>query len=282
MCSPDINIPDPSAAQLQAAKMNSDIAQKQLDLQKDSLDYFKQRQVGVDATANEVTKRQLEMAQLTQDQGTELYNYQKDVFRPVEQSLVSQAMRESTPDYYEQFAQKAVAAQAGANANAQGQVERNMASMGVNPNSGAWMAGERGIQLGNAAALGSVANDSRDKAQALGWAHKADVAGIGKGLVGAGNASYGLAMSGNDSATKTVNGATTTAAGTLGTATQYGGAAVGAAGNASQGYNDIYRTQVNGATAPGQQGGGLMGALGNAAGQFAGSTAGSAMIAGFI
>ncbi len=283
MCAPDI--PDTSPAQMASIQQQGKIAEQQFALQKESLDYFKQRQVGLDATTEEVVKRQMALAEQTSEQGTDLYNYQKDVFRPVEQSLVAQAMRESTPEFYEQYAQQAVTAQAGAQRNAQGQTERAMSSMGVNPNSGAFMASQRGFTLGNAAALGGVANESRDKAEALGWARKADVAGIGKGLVGAGNASYGLASSSNSSAAGAAKGATETAAGTMGTATQYGGLAVQGSNNTTNAYNDIYKTQTGAAG----QGGGALGALGNIAGQWAGSASGGALIskgvglaAGFI
>lgn len=278
MCSPDV--PDTTPAQIQANQLNYDIAMKQFQMQDDALKYFKERQVGVDADAKIATDRAFGLAEVAQAQGTDLYNYQKDVFRPVEQSLVAQAMRESTPEYYEQYAQKAVAAQQSANANAQGAMERNMASMGVNPNSGTWSAQQRGLQMQNAAQLGGAANDSRDKAEALGWAKRTDVAGLGKGLVGAGNASYGIATQNNANGTSATNAATGLAASTLGTSTQYGGMAVSGANNAASGYNDIYKTQTN---AAGQSsGGGLLGAVGNIAGQFAGSGAGSALLAGFL
>lgn len=266
MCSPDI--PDTSAAQMQANSLNSDIANRQFQMQQESLDYFKQRQVGVDADAKIATERAFELAETTTKQGTDLYNYQKDVFRPVEQSLVAQAMRDSTPEYYERYAQQAVAKQAMANANAQQQMEQNMASMGVNPNSGAFQAQQRGLQLANAAGLGAAANGARDQAENLSWARRADAAGIGKGLVGAGNASYGLATQNNAAGTGATNAATGLAASTLGTATQYGGMAVSGAANAAQGYNNIYSTQVGAAE---KGGGGLMGAIGNVAGMWASS-----------
>lgn len=277
MCSPDI--PDTSAAQMQANQLNSDIAARQFQMQDDALEHFKQRQVRVDADAAIARDRAFEMAETTTKQGTDLYNYQKDVFRPVEQSLVAQAMRESTPEYYEKYAQQAVAKQAAANANAQQQMEQNMASMGVNPNSGAFQSNQRGLQLANAAGLGAVANDARDRADSLGWARRADVAGIGKGLVGAGNASYGLATQNNAAGTGATNAATGLAGSTLGTATQYGGLAVQGANNATNGYNDIYKTQVG---ASQNSGGGLMGAVGNIAGQFAGSATGAGIIGKFI
>jgi hypothetical protein len=234
------NMDAATAAQMESAKLQNATANRNLDMQEKQFDYFKERQVGVDATAEEVTRRQLAMAEETADQGRDLYNYQKDVFRPVEQSMVSQAMRESTPEYYEQYAQKAMAAQAAAQANALGQTERNMASMGVNPNSGAYQSQMRGLQLGNAATMGAAANDSRDRAEAIGWARKADITGISKGLVGAGNASYGLATNANNSATASTNGATGVAASTLGTPLQYGSLGVSGLAASGRAYGDIY------------------------------------------
>jgi hypothetical protein len=228
-------------AQTYAAELESENAKEQMAMQKEQFNYFKDRQVGIDATANKVTEAQLAQAEETQAQGRDLYNYQKEVFRPVEQSLVSQAMRDSTPQYYEQYAQQAVAKQASANANAQGQMERNMASMGVNPNSGAYMANQRSMTLANAAGLGAVANDARDRAEALSWAHKADVAGLGKGLVGAGNASYGLATNSGNSAVNAQTSANDSAAGAQGTAAQYGGLAVNGLQGASKSFNSIYQ-----------------------------------------
>lgn len=243
MCKPDI--PDTSAEHQAAIESQERIANRQFDLQNEALTYFKERQAGVDKVAEEVTRRQLGLAEETAAQGRDIFNYQKEVFRPVEQSLVSQAMRESTPEYYERYAQEAMAKQAMASANAQGQTERAMASMGVNPNSGAYASAQRGLQLQNAAGMGAVANTSRDRAEALGWARRAEAAGLGKGLVGAGNASYGLATGANTAASNATNQATQTAGNTLGTPTQWGGLAQQGAAGVTQAYGDIYRTGLN-------------------------------------
>lgn len=222
-------------------------------------EYFKQRQANIDRVTEEVTRRQLEMAEETQAQGRDFYEYQRDVFRPVEQSLVAQAMRESTPEFYERYASEAMARQAQANQNAVGQMERQLASLGVNPNSGAYQSQMRGLQIQNAAAMGAAANDAWDRAEALGWARRADVAGLGKGLVGAGNASYGLASGANTSASGAMNAANAQAAGALGTPVQYNQLGMQGMGNVLQSYTDIYRTQIQ---ANAQQDDGLWGALG--------------------
>lgn len=259
MCSPDI--PDTSAAQMEAIEAQERMAERQFGLQEQAMDYFRERTDRDDAVTQEVVRRQMALAEETAEQGRDIYEYQRDVFRPVEQSLVAQAMRESTPEYYERYAQEAMTRQAAAQANAQGQMERNLASMGINPNSGAFAAQQRGLQLGNAAMMGAVANESRDRAESLGWARQADVAGLGKGLVGAGNASYGLATGANTSAAGTAGQATQTAGQVLGTGSQYGQLGMQGMGNTVNAYNDIYRTQVGAA-----QGGSGMDALWGAVG----------------
>lgn len=264
MCSPDI--PDPGPAQMAAVESQERISNKSLALQDRMLTYFLDRQAKLDPIEQEVTRRQLENAEQTAQQGRDLYEYNKQVFRPVEQSLVAQAMRESTPEFYERYAQEATARIQAAQANEQGQFEREMGSMGVNPNSGAYVAGRRGLQLTHAAQLGAGMNEARDRAESLSWARRADVAGLGKGLVGAGNASYGLAIQGNSSALDGANETTRTAASTVGTPVQYGQQGMQASMNAGTLANDIYRTQV-GAIGSGS-GDAIFGALGNVTAAF--------------
>lgn len=255
------DVPDTSAASEHAADVQAQIADKQLAAQDRAFDYFKERQKGVDEVANKVTQAQLDIARQNAEQGADLYNYQKEVFRPLEESLVSQAMRDSTPAFYEQYAQKAMTTAASANSNAQAQSDRLLASMGVNPNSGAFAAQQRGLQIRNAAGIAAAGNNARDEAEQRSWNERAAAAGLGRNLVTQGTAAYGTATGANAGASAATNNANAQAAGALGTPTQYGSLAETAANNASNAYNDIYRTQVAGGS-----GGGLMGALGTALG----------------
>lgn len=267
MCSPDV--PDTSAQQMEAIRMQERVANRQFDMQQEAYDYFRNRQDKLDGLSEDVTRRQLAISEETAAQGRDLYNYQKDTFRPVEQSLVAQAMQESTPEYYERFAQQAAATQAGANQNAQAQMERNLASMGVNPNSGAYADASRQRELESAAGLGLAMNSARSQAENLSWARRADVAGLGKGLVGAGNASYGLATGANTSALSGANQTAATAGNNLGTPTQYGALAVQGTQGVANSYNSIYNTQAQAAAGGG--GSGIAQVAGTALGMWAAS-----------
>lgn len=271
MCSSAPDIPDTSPALLAQVSSNERIADQQLGLQSDLLNYYKARQSTLDAQTADILQRQQAIAEQTAAQGQDIFDYQKQVFRPVEESMAEQAMRDSTPQAYEKYAQQAVAAQASANANAQGQASRVLTGMGVNPNSGSFASMERGIQLSNAAGLGAVANNSRDQAENLAWARKADVAGIGKGLVGAGNGAYQIATGANSAMTGALNQASQTAGATMGAPTSYGALGVQSSGQATNALTDIYKSQVQGAIA-GSNGGGsspLASALGTGLGYWA-------------
>ncbi|OWT55283.1 hypothetical protein [Candidimonas nitroreducens] len=262
MCAPDI--PDTSAATKDAIAANSAISNRELDQQQSLMDYYMSRQDKVDDISNQVSQRELGLAEEEAAQGKDLFDYQKQVFRPVEESLADQAMQDSTPTYYEQFARDAMATQANANATSQAALARTLAGMGVNPNSGAYTSAMRGQAITNAAAVGAAGNTAREQAQQQSWNERAGVANLGRGLVGAGNASYGLATGSNTAASGAQTSASGAAAGTMGTPAAYGSLGVTAAGNAANEYTNLYQAQVQASmqTDP------LMSALGSGAGYF--------------
>jgi hypothetical protein len=266
MCSSDI--PDTTPAQIAATQSNERLANRSFDLQEQALQYFKAQQEGLNAFEIQARDRQLDIADKTAAQGEDVFNYQKAVFRPVEESLVAQAMRDSTPEYYERYAQEAATRIASAQGNSEAQFERDMSGLGVNPNSGAYVAGRRGLQIENAAQRGAGINEARDRAENLSFARRADVAGIGKGLVGAGNASYGLASSSTAAALSGANDTQRTAAVTLGTPVQYGQQAGEAARNQTQLAGDVYRAQAGVANSNSQAAGAAIGAIGSIAAAF--------------
>lgn len=272
MCFSSPSIPQPSPALIQASNMQTMMGVYNTHVQMDQYNYFRDRQDNfLDPLTKRVVDEQLELSRIGREQGDDWYNYQKEVFRPVEQSLVAQAMETSVPEYYERYAQQAMAQAATQQANAADQMNRALAGMGINPNSGAYIANARGLQAQNAAQLGAVTNEARDRAEALSWMRRAEVAGLGKGLVGAGNASYNVAMGAGQAAYGAGADSSRVAADTMGTPQQYGALANQYFGNAGDILSNIYGAQTQAWTKLLDKPNPLMEVLGQGAGSFASS-----------
>lgn len=164
-------------------------------------------------------------------QGNDYYDYSKSTFRPIEQSLANDALYGSDP-YTDVLVPTATgdnaaavaaasaqnvrnqsvkanieseASRAGADvqrglANMQGQNARAMRSMGVNPNSGRFAAMKVGEGLQGAAMKAAAQTNSRQKGVQLDYAKRLDSAGLSRGLTGASQGAYGLALNSGNSA----------------------------------------------------------------------------------
>ena len=141
-------------------------------------------------------------------QGDDYFKYMKDTFRPIEEGLAEEA--ESGSNRYntnqgvranvEEMASRASADVARASANAQGQSNRAMAAMGINPNSGRFTSMQVGQDLANAGMRAGAQTQSRTQGIALDYAKRMDVTGLGRGLPGASQGAYGVAMNAGNSA----------------------------------------------------------------------------------
>ena len=152
------------------------------------------------AVAKPVVDAQLGLMESQQEQGDDYYNYNKGTFRPLEQGLVDDANTFSEAGAKEQFARSAASDLEQQQANETAQNNRAMASMGVNPNSGKYQAisSQRGLM--NAAARAGATSNARVQADAISTAKRMEVAGLGRGLAGAAQGSYGLALNAGNSA----------------------------------------------------------------------------------
>lgn len=124
------------------------------------------------------------------EQGADYYNYMQDTFRPVEQSLVSQAQNFNTDAYRQQKAAEASAAAGRAFSTARASNARSMAARGVNPNSGAARGAGTATQLQEGLARAGGMTSARQQAEQMGYARMIDAAGLGRGLAGASAAAY--------------------------------------------------------------------------------------------
>jgi len=133
-------------------------------------------------------------------QGRDYYDYNVNTFRPVEQGLVRDADEFSTRDAQERYARLALADMERAQAMERAQSERAMASMGINPNSGRFAGLNRAQEISNAAMRAGTMANARERADQLGWAKRMDVTGMARGLPGASQGAYSLALNSGNAA----------------------------------------------------------------------------------
>lgn len=182
------------------ANASKESAQIMADLGYNQLAEAKRQAEITDQRLTPIIDAQMGLMAQQQRQGDDYHNYMTQTFRPVEQSLAREAMQYDTGAAQERFASQAAADQQNAFANQQGQLNRGLSAMGVNPNSARFVALQQQSNFANAAARAGAMTSARQQADALGWAKRADVAGLGRGLVGASQGAYGLTLNAGNSA----------------------------------------------------------------------------------
>mgnify|MGYP001766177991 CR=1 FL=1 len=145
-----------------------------------------------------IVDEQLGLMKQTKAQGDDYYEYNKTRARPVEDAMNAEAMAAGSEAKQQEKADKAEAdAMRGltksANIIARQGVRYGMSADKLNK------AGEE-MSAGMASGIAAARGAAREKEEATGFAKKADVAGLYRGLTGASQGSYGLAISAGNSA----------------------------------------------------------------------------------
>lgn len=217
--------PDPNPGMQASAAASERVGMAQVELAKQQREDSLARNAKLDALTEKVTNAQLDSMQKNSALADEYADYNRTTFRPLEQSIVDAANNTDTP-----AEQARAAGEAGADVQraATGQRQalgREMARMGVNPNSGRFQSANDSAALGAAVAEAGAENSARQKVRDLGFARKMDAASLGRGLPSSQATSAGIALNSGNSAVgnlATANSSANSAAAT--TAGIYGGA----------------------------------------------------------
>lgn len=234
-----VDAPDTAPA-MEQVRANQQIANRQLDMQERLIPWYQERQAQLDELTRTATNQQLGIMRESADMARDQFNYSRDTFRPLEQSIVAQVMRDSTPEAYERYASTAAARTGAAFATSQQAAERAARSMGVDPSSGRARGAGRAERMAAASAGGAAFNQAFDQAENRTYARRLDAAGLGRGLVGSATGAYSAASGAGSAAVGGANQTNNTAGATIGTGVQYGGLANGAMGNAGQALGTYY------------------------------------------
>ena len=270
-----------SKASNNATAAASAVAEQELALSRETLDWYKQQYNDqkplmdrAAATADQVSQAQLKSMQMNDTISQDYWDYQKNTFRPLEGQMVDAAKNYDTQERRQAEAAKAMAGVESQVGNETAQMQRNMARMGVNPNSGAFAAMGNQRSLTEAAMKAGAANTARNNVELQGYARMADAANLGRGLASSQATSAGISLNAGNNAVNNAGVPLTQAQNATNVMGQGFQTALQGMGSASNSFAKIAGNQTGA--------GDIWSGMGNLAGQFAGSQAGSQWIAGWL
>jgi len=182
------------------AQASKESAEIMAGLGRDQLNFAREQYESVKPLMDRIANAQIAAQEEQMGMAREAFDYQQEVFRPLERSIVADAENFNTAEYREQLASQAAADAGLAFAQTQKANQRAMASMGVNPNSGRFQGLASQSNLGLAAQRAGTMNATRRQAEQMGYARKLDAAGLGRGLSGASLGAYGGATAAGSAA----------------------------------------------------------------------------------
>lgn len=186
-----------------AAEANAEIAKEALDWYKQMYAEQAPLREQAAARANAVSDAQLASMKQNDAISQDYWNYQKSTFRPLERSLVADSQNYDTEARRAAAAGKAMADVQQQMDAAQGQQQRQMMRMGVNPNDGRFAAMQNQTALAGALGKAKAATDARSNVELQGYARRMDAANLGRGLASSQATSAGVALNAGNSAATT-------------------------------------------------------------------------------
>lgn len=229
------------------------IAGQQLDMSKEQLDWAKKQyadeapaRLAAEKRAQEVSDASLTGMKYAMDQAKEAEAYNKTTFRPLEQSIVSEAQAYDTP---ERRAAQIQAAETGVDSSlalTRQANERALARSGVAPGSTRMAALMEDSAISGAKVRAGAGYAAGQQVEQQGFARKMDAASLGRGLASAQATQQGIATtSGNASVGAGMSGLNATESGKGNVNTGYAGAQNGlaSAGGMYAGIAQSFRKQ---------------------------------------
>lgn len=166
-----------------AAESNAAVAQQALDWYTAEYARTQPARDAAEARAAQVSDAQLAQSKLASDQAADQANYAKDVFRPLEQRLVSEAGNYDTQERRDAAAGAAAADVTQAYKGAAEKTARSMARYGVDPSSGAGASAIEAAGLDEARAKAGAMTAATRNVEQQGYARMMDAAGLGRNVV---------------------------------------------------------------------------------------------------
>lgn len=234
--------PDPNIGV--AALKNAQLGEDWLKFAGEQFDVGNVRQEELDALSKAVIDQQMRTQDETNAWAREDRTRTKTVFQPLQDEFIKTAREYDTPEKQAQAAAEARADVMKAS-DMQSQIaSRQMASMGINPNSGRFQGMARADNLNTALSAAGAQNAARKQVQDKGLMLKADAINMGSGLPSSTAAAYGIGLNAGNAATGNSAQANANWRGNAGIMGQgFGGAMQGYANQGNM-LNSLYGNQV--------------------------------------
>ncbi|MGL4297332.1 MAG: hypothetical protein ACRCTG_16610 [Aestuariivirga sp.] len=263
--------PDPAIGQ--SAMANVELGKDWLNFAKEQFAEGNVRQAATDELNTKVINQQLKSQDEANIWAKEDRARTLNTFQPVEDAFVKTAQEYDTP---EKQAAAAAAAKADVLSSATTQQQasaRQMASMGINPESGRFAGITRAQDTNTALAAAGAQNNARQVVRDKGLALKADAINMGKGLASSTAAAYGIGTNAGNSAVANNASGNQNFYANQGVMSQGFNGAVGANNSAGSMLNSLYGNQLNAWSAQQQANATSAAGLGSMVGSLAGTGA---------
>lgn len=198
MCAPKIPKPDPQIGA--AAMSNAELAKEQAAVAREVLAWERERANRQDPLVEKIVNQQIRSGDANEERAAEQWNIYQDLFRPVEERMVADAMGFDSPERKERMAAEAAADVTRSYGQAQEQNARAMGAMGINPNSGRFAGLANETALAQARDTAGAMNQARRNTELQGIALRTGAAQFGRNMPNTGIAADSLALNAGNSA----------------------------------------------------------------------------------
>lgn len=264
MCSSKPPKPDPLIGA--AAMANTDIAKQQLSIAKEQLAWEKNRAEVQDPLVEKIVNQQIQTGDDNAARAADQWNIYQNLYKPVEDRVVSDAMNFDSPERKAQMAAEAGADVTKGYAATQDQNLRTFGAMGINPNSGRFAGLANETSLSQARDTAGAMNMARRNTEQQGIALRTGVVQTGRGLPNTGIAADSLSLNAGNAAVGNIAGNSQIRNANNAAAMQWFGGAANANAQAGSLMNGVFGNQIQAQGNSANQTSGAMQGLGSLAG----------------
>lgn len=234
--------PDPAIGQ--AAQANVQLGQDWLSFAKEQFASGNERQAATDALNTQVIEQQMATQAQSNAWAQEDRSRYKSVFQPLEDEFIKTANEYASPEKQEEAAAEARSAVMQSAEMQRQSSERQMASMGVSPESGRFAGISRAQDMNTALATAGAQNGARQMIRDKGIALRGDAINMGKGLPSSAAAAYGIGLNAGNSAVGNNASGNANFYANQGIMNSGFGGAIGANNSAGGMLNSLYGNQI--------------------------------------